>query len=216
MNAAVQRQMMVDGQVRTNEVSGPALLEALYEVPREMFLPKELADVAYIDREAVLAGGRVLLTPMVMAKLIQALVLSPNEKVLDIAGGTGLSAAVMAKAGAKVVALEDNADFTAAAKINFAALDLSNATTATGPLTGGAPEFAPFDAILINGSVDFVSRAILEQLRDHGRLVVIKGQGRSAKAMLYERSGDVYAARNLFDASAPALPDFQKAVEFVF
>ena len=207
---------MVDGQIRTNEVSDPALLEALYTVPREMFVPAEFAAVAYSDLEVSLGTTRSLLTPMVVAKLIQALSLAEGESVLDVAGGTGYSAAVMAKTGARVTALEDDAALSAAARENFASLSLDMVAVRVGSLDGTGGQSKNFDAILVNGAVDSVPASILDQLKDRGRLVVIVGRGRSAKAVQFERRGDVFSSRNLFDAAAPILTAFEKKSEFAF
>eukprot|EP01037_Dinobryon_pediforme_P011910 gene11907-12002_t len=216
MNAEIQRQAMVDGQIRTNEVSDPALLEALYTIPREIFVPAELSAVAYSDLEIPLDSSRSLLMPMVAAKMIQALNLVAGETVLDVAGGTGYSAAVMAKAGADVTALEDSATLSAAAKSNFVKLSLGYITVKTDQLDGSAGQGKAFDAILVNGAVDTIPAKLLEQLKDRGRLVAVVGRGRSAKAVQFERSGDVFSSRNLFDAAAPVLTAFEKQPEFAF
>ena len=216
MNAEIQRQMMVDGQIRTNEVSDPALLEALYTLPRDIFVPAASAAVAYSDLEIQLGHGRALPTPMVAAKLIQALSLLPGEQVHDVAGGPGYSAALMASMGADVVALEDIAELSAAAQANFERLSLNMARSQTGALDGSQIQGALFDAILINGSVDDVPSTLLNLLKDRGRLIVVVGHGRSAKAVQFERCAHDFSARNLFDAAAPALAAFQKKPEFVF
>lgn len=207
MIADTQRQMMVDGQIRTNEVSEPALLEALYSVPREQYVPENAQAIAYSDKEILVAGGHALLTPMVLAKLIQALELSSGNKVLDIGGATGYGAALMTHMGAKVVRLEDAA---------FAQSGSDNVQFIAGDLAKGDAALAPFDAILINGAVDSVPADLLAQLGQGGRLVAVVGRGRSGKAVIYSRNGAAYSSRNLFDASAPALAAFAKPAEFVF
>lgn len=216
MNAEIQRQMMVDGQIRTNEVSDPALLEALYTLPREIFVPDTSVAVAYSDLEIPLGHGRSMPTPMVCAKMIQALSLVPGEKVLDVAGGTGYSAALMARIGAIVTALEDNADLTALAQVNAQRLALTAMTARTGALAEPVNSGEVYDAILVNGSVDDIPINVLNQLKDRGRLIAVVGHGRSAKAVQVERSGGVFSSRNLFDAVAPVLAAFQKKPEFVF
>lgn len=208
--------MMVDGQIRTNEVSDPALLEALYTMPRELFVPEAASAIAYSDLEISLGHGRALPTPMVAAKMIQALSLVPGEKVLDVAGGTGYSAALMASMGADVVALEDSAELANAAHANFDRLSLSAARSLKGALDGSEIQGALYEAILINGAVDDVPSALLNLLKDRGRLVVIVGHGRSAKAVQFERRANDFSSRNLFDAAAPTLVTFNKKPEFVF
>ena len=208
MIAETQRQMMVDGQIRTNEVSNPALLDALYAVPRENFVPQTAQSVAYVDREIEVGAGRFLLSPMVASKLIQALDLRSGDKVLDIAGGSGYSRAIMRLMGAKVTMLEN-------VPPESSIFERAN-DAAHGPLNEGFASGAPFDAILINGSVDFVPKSLLAQLGNGGRLVAIVGQGRSGKAVLYERNGETFSMRSLFDASAPFLREFEHVVDFAF
>lgn len=208
MIADTQRQMMVDCQIRTNEVSDLALLQALYSLPREEYVPKSMQDVAYSDREIEVGQGRFLLSPMVLAKLIQALELRAGEKVLDIAGGNGYGAAVMTSMGAHVLTLE-SAVFEAAPGVD-------GAERMVGPLERGAPDKAPFNTILINGSVDIVPDTLLSQLNLGGRLVTVVGRGRSGKATLFERTGDTFAQKLLFDATAPFLKEFQKVAQFAF
>lgn len=208
MIAETQRQMMVDGQIRTNEVSNPALLDALYAVPRESFVPLSARSVAYVDREIEVGTGRFLLSPMVAAKLIQALDLREGDKVLDIAGGSGYSRAIMERMGAHVTMLENVTPESS--------IDASSIDAVTGPLNEGVASRAPFSAILINGSIDYVSPSLLAQLGKGGRLVAIVGQGRSGKACIFERNGDTFSTRSLFDASAPFLREFERVVDFAF
>jgi protein-L-isoaspartate(D-aspartate) O-methyltransferase len=216
---ARQRQVMVDGQVRVNDVTDPRIIDAMLELPREQFVPKKLQELSYIDediriREAFgAAPARYLIEPMVLAKLVQALEIVPEDRALVIGCATGYSAALMAKLAKEVVALDGEEALAADAR---RILGQSNITIVTGAMTGGWPYAGPYDAILIDGSVEYVPEAITAQLKDGGRLVAVVGTGRSAKALLHVCSGGVVSARPIFDAAIPALPGFARPPQFVF
>jgi protein-L-isoaspartate(D-aspartate) O-methyltransferase len=212
--------MMVDGQVRTSDVTEPGLLAAMLEVPRELFVPADKADVAYLDFDLPVHGhgaaARCLLKPMVLAKLIQAAAVSENDRVLDIACATGYSSAVLAHLAAHVVALDQDAVLARAAESTLNALGIGNVKIATGPLTAGAPADAPYDVIVLNGAAEVVPEALFAQLRDGGRLVCVLRQGAVGRAMLYSAvEGDI-SGRSVFDAAAPLLPGFARPPAFVF
>ena len=115
-DTAAARRMMVDCQVRTADVTNPDLIDAMLDVPRELFVPKPLTDRAYLDSDIAIGDGRVLLKPMVLAKLIQAGQIASTDRVLDVGCGTGYSSAILARLAGSVVALEQDANLAAAAK----------------------------------------------------------------------------------------------------
>ncbi len=213
---AAQRKMMVDGQLRTFDVMDWPVLTAFSDVPRENFLPESLRVMAYADREVDLGNGRKLLAPMILARMIQAANLQEGAQVLDVAGGSGYSAAIFAALGAKVVALEETPDQQAGAHQALG----DTAILTTGYLEAGAPSHAPYDLIFINGAVEEVPSALLHQLKEGGQLLCVlrePGQvGRAAKACVFVRSGDTYGHRELFDASAPNLAAFRRVPQFTF
>jgi protein-L-isoaspartate(D-aspartate) O-methyltransferase len=221
--SAVQRRHMVDGQIRTYDVHEPALLEVLYDLPREVFLPAHLQSFAYADCPLNVGGPekRELLAPMVLARMIQAATLAPEERVLDVAGGTGYTAAIFAKLGAKVTALESDPVLSAQARSNCDRLGLTAVQTIVGPLAEGYRGAAPYDVIFINGAVEQWPKALFEQMAENGRLLLVEMSAsnrpaRSAKATVFVRSGDSVSPRPLFDACAALLQDFRKKAEFVF
>ncbi len=216
---ATARRMMVDGQVRTADVTDHRLIAAMMETPRERFVPQRKADIAYLDLDLPVGEGaapRRLLKPMVLAKLIQAAEIAEADRVLDVGCATGYSSAVLARIARSVVALEEDAALARQAAEAFAAADLSNVRLVIGPLAAGAPGDAPFDAIVMQGATEVAPRGLLGQLRDGGRLVCVEGAGPGAKAMLYRRGGDSYSGRPIFDASAALLPGFAREMAFVF
>jgi protein-L-isoaspartate(D-aspartate) O-methyltransferase len=210
---AQARRMMVDGQVRTADVTDLRIIAAMLEVPRERFAPGREA-IAYLDADLPVASGgagRALLKPMVFAKLVQAAGIGPDDKVLDVGCATGYSTAVLARLAGHVVALDED---TQAAQAMLAGLP--NVTVVAGALNAGWPKEAPYDVIMIEGAAEVVPEKLLDQLKDGGRLLAVVGVVPMGKATIYQRSGGHITAQPLFDAAAPALPGFAKPPAFVF
>jgi protein-L-isoaspartate(D-aspartate) O-methyltransferase len=210
------RRMMVDGQVRTADVTNPDLIAAMLTVPRERFVPAALAEQAYRDGDIALGDGRVLLKPMVLAKLIQAAQVGASDAVLDVGCGTGYSSAVLSRLAGNVVALEQDEILAAQAKTALAAVNAVGVVVATAPLTGGWPGAAPYDIILLNGATEVAPEMLGRQLKPNGRLACIFGRGPTGKAMIYRRIEEHLVGRPVFDAAAPVLPGFVAPPAFVF
>ena len=218
------RRRMVDCQLRTFSVFDEAVLFAVLNTPREVFLDPAAQVVAYSDAVLnVSAGGsrRQELTPMVLARLLQNADVKPTDKVLVVGGGTGYAAAIAARLGGSVVALEADAAFTDAARNALTSLgSLAKVDLTTGPLEAGAPTKGPFDVILVAGAVEEGLEVLLGQLTDGGRLVTIRrseGQtGLAMKAVRYDRVGPDAGLRTIFDATASVLPGFGRKPAFVF
>jgi protein-L-isoaspartate(D-aspartate) O-methyltransferase len=157
-----------------------------------------------------------MLAPMVLARMIQALEIEHGTRVLDVACGLGYSAAVLSELGADLVALESNHTLASATRERLTAFGARNVTVVSGPLGGGYPDRAPYDAILVNGAVEIRPEGLLQQLAEDGRLVCVQGRGRSAKATLHIRAGQAFGLRSLFDAAAPVLAPFEAEPGFVF
>ncbi len=216
------RRGMVDGQVRTNDVTDLRIVAAMLEIPRERFVPEPLRALAYIDDDLVIrpataaAPARYLIEPMVLAKLLQLADIAPDALVLDIGVGTGYSAAVLARLCEQVVALEDDAELAAAANAALSDLAITNVAVLTGPLTAGWPGEAPYDVILLNGSVDVVPPALLAQLKEGGRLVSVVGRGGAGRAAVFTKVGSGASERVVFNAAIPPLPGFEATPRFTF
>jgi protein-L-isoaspartate(D-aspartate) O-methyltransferase len=216
---AQARRMMVDGQIRTSDVTDLRVLAAFGEVPRERFVPPRRQALAYLDLDAPLdeaGGARRLIKPMVLAKLIQAADIGEGDRVLDVACATGYASAILARLAATVVALEEDAALADAAASTLAALGARNVKVVGGALPAGWPREAPYDVILVNGSAEIVPQALLDQLADGGRLVGVVGRAPIGKGTVYRRSGTHVSAHPEFDAVAPPLPGFAKPPAFVF
>lgn len=216
---AQARRMMVDGQIRTSDVTDLRVLAAFDEVPRERFVPPPWQAIAYLDRDVPVqeAGqARRLLKPMVLAKLIQAAEVSEGARVLDVGCATGYSSAILARLAGTVIALEEDAALAEAAERALAAARADNVKVVTGPLAAGWPRAAPYDVILLNGSTEIAPHTLLEQLGDGGRLVGVVGRDPIGRGTVYRRSGTHVSAHAEFDAVAPLLPGFAKLPAFVF
>jgi protein-L-isoaspartate(D-aspartate) O-methyltransferase len=209
--------MMVDGQVRTADVTDRRLLAAMSDLPRERFVPESKAELAYLDLDLPASdgqGSRRLLKPMVLAKLIQMVEIGETDRVLDVGCAGGYSSALVARLAGSVIALEEERSLARIAEHTLA--EFPNVKVVVGPLVTGWPIAEPYDAILMQGATEVVPDALLRQLKDGGRLVCILGPGPQRKAMLYRKvDGDV-SGRPMFDAAAPLLPGFQRTPTFVF
>jgi protein-L-isoaspartate(D-aspartate) O-methyltransferase len=216
IDTAAARRLMVEGQVRTADVSNAALLDAMMTIPRERFLPPAQAPLAYVDIDVPIGNGRALLKPMVLAKLLQAAGVRDTDRVLDVACGTGYSSAVLARLAGSVIALEEDAELARQAKEALASTATERVTVAVGSLTAGWPAAAPYDVILINGAIEVVPPALAHQLKPDGRLACVYGRPPAGKAMMYRMIEGRPVGRPAFDAAAPLLADFIAPPAFVF
>ncbi len=219
---AVARRMMVDGQIRPNDVTDLRIIAAMLELPRERFLPLAKADLAYLDFEIPILEGadgrptRCMLKPMLLAKLIQAASIQEKDVVLDVGSATGYSSAILARLSHSVIALDEEPSLAARAKENLAAFGVGNALVTIGPLVNGWPAGGPYDVILLQGTTEIEPRPLFTQLRDGGRLVCVRGGSAAGKAMVYRRVGADVSGRPIFDATAAVLPGFTAIPAFVF
>ena len=215
LDAAKARRFMVDGQVRTADVTDPDMVEAMLSLPRERFMPAGKAALAYLDSDIPLAKDRALLKPMVLAKLIQAAQVARGDRVLDVGCGTGYSTALLAHIAGSAVGLEEDVDLAARAREALASVG-ARAEVVVGPLTAGWPAGTPYDVILLNGATEIVPETLGAQLKPDGRLACIYGRSPVGKAMIYRLSEGRLVGRPVFDAAAPVLPGFAAAPQFVF
>jgi len=214
------RRNMVDTQLRTYDVSSKRVLDAVDEVARERYLPEELSALAYADQTVTLrlpgCAPRVLLQPMVVARMIQAADVAAGEKVLCVAGGPGYAAAVMSAMGAHVTLLESADGLAAQALRALAADGVAGVQVVAGPLGEGHAEAAPYDVILVEGAMEVEPSGLLAQLADGGRLVAIVGAGRAGRVVVFNQTGESIGRRSVFDAAAATLPEFQAPPGFRF
>ena len=217
------RRTMVDRQLRTFDVTNVDVLSAVLDTPREPFVDGDLDSLIYSDARLEARGAsarRPLLAPMFVARALQLAEISKSDRVLDVAGGPGYSAAIAARLAGSVVALEDDEAFVARARAAFADLGLGNAEALRGDLAAGPAGADVFDVILINGAVETRPEGLLAKLADGGRLLAVEpgagGSRGASRFVLFTRSGDSIGTRALFGAAADVLPVFAAPREFVF
>lgn len=217
MDFAKARRNMVESQLRTNRVIDPAIVDAMGSVPREKFVPENLASVAYVDEDLALGNGRFLMEPMVFGRLLQEARPNSDDATLLIGCGSGYAAVVLGKLCGAVFALESDSAIAAKGSALFSSHGADNVVVVEGPLEKGWSDEAPYSLILFDGSVAEVPKAILDQLGENGRIVaVVAADGGPGRATLFEKRGGFFSRRALFDANTPVLPEFVKPAGFVF
>jgi len=216
MDFARARDIMVESQVRTSDVTDPRILHAMRTLPRERFAPAAKRAFAYGDLELDVAPGRTLMRPRDLAKLIQSLAPDRHHRALEIAGATGYGAAVLAHCCERVITLDPDADLSFAANAAIESCALANVNAVSTKAIDGWGDEAPYDIIVLNGSAEIVPEAWLNQLAPGGRLGVIVRHGPAGSARIYTKSGDAFAYRAVFDAAPPVAPGLQKPAQFAF
>ena len=211
-----RREAMVDTQVRPSDVTRLPIIEALLAVPREEFVPVNLREAANIGENLPLGPGRTILEPRTFAKMLEAVDLGPGDLVLDLGCGLGYSAAVMARMADAVAAVEEIDGMASEALATLAEQGVDNVVVETAPLTDGAPQHGPYDAIVIEGAVEQIPGTILDQLKEGGRIVALFAEGKLGVARIGYKIEGAVSWRFLFNASAPVLPGFARAPEFEF
>ncbi|NOR60875.1 MAG: protein-L-isoaspartate O-methyltransferase [Rhodobacteraceae bacterium] len=213
---AAVREAMVDGQVRPSDVTLYPVIEAMLTVPREDYVPEALREIAYIGDHLPLADRRVVLDARVMAKMLETLAIQPNELVLDIGAGLGLSSALIAHLSEAVIALESDETLANDAEVQLAKHGVDNAIVETGTLVEGAPKHGPYDVIVIEGGVGEVPQSLIDQLKTGGRMAAIMMDGALGRCMLGRKTANGMDWRWSFDGAAPVLPGFEKQTIFAF
>ncbi|MBN9255189.1 MULTISPECIES: protein-L-isoaspartate O-methyltransferase [unclassified Mesorhizobium] len=215
-----RRVKMVDGQVRTTDVTNAPLIEAMLTVPREAFVSAGQRDIAYIDEDIRIGGangaGRYLMEPSPFAKLLQLAEIDASDSALDVGCGTGYASAVLSRLAKSVVALESDPALAESASSTLSTLGYDNVTVVQGPLAQGQAAKAPYNVIFVGGSVEEVPAALLDQLAEGGRLVAVEGQGNSGLARLFFKAGGVVTGRRAFNAAIKPLPGFERSHAFEF
>lgn len=216
MDFGTARKNMIESQLRTNRIIDGALLEVMADVPRERFVPQDLQAVAYVDEDLPVGGGRFLMEPTIFACLVQEAAIQPADVVLDIGSGTGYSVAVLSRLAGTVFALESDPALAAGASDLYAEIAPDNVVPIEGPLAEGCAEHAPFDVILVEGAVDQVPEAILDQLGEGGRLVTVVLENGVGRVTVIHKRGGHRSHRVVRDANIPLLAEFSRPSEFVF
>lgn len=222
LSFSTARQFMVDSQLRPTKVTHPAVLEAMRRIPRERFLPGNLAALAYADQDVDLGGGRFLMAPLAFARLAQLITPAEGERILVVGSGCGYGAAVLAACGARVTALDSDEALLAAGRAIHLELGLT-ITSQIGDVAAGLPGAQAWDGIVIEGMVPAIPARFATQLRPGtGRLVTVRvsqsvpGAMPTGVAVIGERQGENLAVTPAFDCTTAPLAGFAPVPEFEF
>ncbi|MEN8895524.1 MAG: protein-L-isoaspartate O-methyltransferase [Yoonia sp.] len=209
-----RRTMMVDTQVRPSDVTKFPIIDAMLSVQREAFVPASLREAAYVGENIQLSDDRVVLEPRTFAKILDAMMIEPNHVALDLGCGLGYSTAVLAAMCDFVVAVEDDESLASAAQETLTAQGVDNAAVMTGPLVEGSAKSGPYDIITVQGAVADVPDALLEQLREGGRIACIFAEGALGVVRIGHKIDGRVNWRFAFNAGAPVLSGFGKQAAF--
>lgn len=205
---AQRRVTMVDTQVRPSDVTKFPIIDAMLTIPREMFVPADKRELAYVGEHVALGDGRFVLEPRLLAKMLEAANIQNGELVLDIGAGLGYSAALAAHIADAVIAVEDSAARVTDAENALGEAGIDNVAVIEGALSEGAVKSAPYDVILIQGGVEQVPDSLIEQLKDGGRIVAIFLDGALGEVRVGYFIDGAISWRFAFNGTAPLLPGF--------
>lgn len=211
---ATRRTMMVDTQVRPSDVTKYPIIAAMLSVPREAFVPAQMREAAYAGEHVTLGGGRVVLDPRTLAKLLDALDIQGTETVLDIGCGLGYSSAIIARMAEAVVAVEEDEKLATEAQRALSAQGVDNAAVNHGKLAAGAPKAGPYDVIVLQGAAEVISDTLVSQLKEGGRIGALFMEGNLGVARVGYKIDGRITWRQVFNASAPVLPGFEMRKAF--
>ncbi|MDZ4093339.1 MAG: protein-L-isoaspartate O-methyltransferase [Paracoccaceae bacterium] len=211
-----RRTVMVDTQVRPSDVTKFPIIEAMLAIPREVYVPSDKREAAYVGENVRIAPGRVVLEPRSFAKLLDALDVQPGELVLDLGCGLGYSTAVIARLAEAVIAVEEDEAMAAEAQRTLSAENVDNAAVIVGPLQNGAAKHGLYDVIILEGGVEVMPEALLAQLKDGGRIGCIFMEAALGVARIGYKIDGLITWRPVFNASAPVLAGFEARRGFAF
>lgn len=208
------RAAMVDCQIRPSDVTKYPIIEAMLKIRREEFVPSDLRKVAYAGEHISLGGGRVVMDPRVLSKMLDALEIGPDHLVLEIGSGLGYGAAVIGHLAEAVIAVEEDEALAAEAEAKLSDEAVDNAVVIKGALVDGAAKHGPYDVIVLNGGVEVIPETLLGQLKEGGRMGAVFMDGNAGQFRVGVQTASGLAWRAVFDATAPLLPGFAKNAEF--
>jgi len=217
MNIEQARFNMIEQQIRTWEVLDPAVLELLFEVKRERFVPPEHASLAFADLEIPLAHGEAMMQPKVEARIVQELALQPHETVYEVGTGSGYLTALLARRARHVTSAEIHQDLKARAAASLSAAGIRNVTLLEGDSAGRPLAEAQYDAIVITGSIPVLPQGFVERLAVGGRLFAVVGDPPVMKATLVRQpDAGSYQAIELFETLLKPLVNAPQPSRFRF
>ena len=217
MNIEQARFNMIEQQIRPWEVLDPQVLDLLFVVKREDFVPAAYRNLAFADMEIPIGSGQVMLAPRVEARLLQELGIKKTDKVLEIGTGSGYMAALLAARAEHVITIESRPELAAFARENLERAGVTNVTVEVGDGANGWASRGPYDAIVVSGSVPVLPEALLKQLRVGGRLAIIVGEAPVMEAQLITCTAEgTYNTVNLFETVVPPLSSVAAKDAFSF
>ncbi|MDP2822378.1 MAG: protein-L-isoaspartate O-methyltransferase [Sulfuritalea sp.] len=218
MNFEQARFNMIEQQLRPGKVLNPDVLDVLFVVKREEFVPPAYRRLAFADTQIPLAGaaGASMFAPRVEAHALQALAMKKHENVLEVGTGSGYMAALLGAHADHVWSVEIDAELAGVARENLRRAGVTNVSVEIGNGLAGLPVHAPYDAVMISGAVASVPQALLDQLKPGGRLFAIEGSAPVMEAVLYTRVGEDFRRLAVFETVAAPLRDAVPAPAFVF
>ena len=207
---------MVESQVKPGGVRNMKIWDIMSQVPRELFVGKDHAAIAYMDKSVSQSFDRKLIAPLTFALLVELAEIQPNDLILDIACGTGYSTAVLSALGGGVVGVEQDSELADKGSQILLDLDVDNGVIVTGAHAEGQAKQGPYDVILINGFVPKVPASLLAQLNDKGRLVCVSEHNQTASGMVFTKINDSISVRAAFEMITEQVPGFEKEEAFSF
>jgi protein-L-isoaspartate(D-aspartate) O-methyltransferase len=212
-NYEQMRRAMIASQLRTTGVNDPRVLAAIGDVARERFVPAERRGIAYAETLVPLGQGRWLNSPMALGKLLAEALPQPTERALVVGAASGYSAAVLDRLVGSVVALEEDPKLVAAAK---PVLKDTAVKLVEGPLAKGYKRGAPYDLILIDGAVETIPQALIDQLADGGRIAAGIVENGVQRLAIGRRAGEGFGMIAFADVASAPLPGFERPRRFTF
>lgn len=217
MNLEQARFNMVEQQIRPWDVLDQAVLNLLFELRREEFVPQQHRALAFVDMEIPLGHGEVMLAPRVEARMVQELAIRPTDRILEVGSGSGYTTALLSRLGGHVVSVEIVPELKAFAERNLADHGIHNVTLELGDAARGWPQHGPYDVILLTGSTPLLPEAFQQSLAPGGRLLAVVGEAPVMTAQLISRVDErSFSAVALFETCIPALRNAWQPERFVF
>jgi protein-L-isoaspartate(D-aspartate) O-methyltransferase len=208
---------MIEQQIRPADVLDSKVLDVISSVPREIYVPTEYRELAFADTNIPIDHEQTMMSPILEARLLQALNITATDKILEIGTGTGYLTALLAKLGQHVISLEIYESLKNSAQQRLAAQNVDNVTILNEDGAQGWPDEGPYDVIAVTGSMPLHTDILENQLKLNGRLFVIEGSSPSMSVMLVTRiSEQEFQRESLFETVLPALENVEIAAKFEF
>ena len=216
MDSHLLNKNMIDGQIKPIGGMQKNILQAFSSVNRDDFVPQNLKDNCYSEKNLFLKRDRFVLKANLIAKIISALNISNEENVLVIGSSTGYSSAIISRLAETVISIEEDQELLDFSEEAIKKNGIDNIVFINNPMIEGCSEQGPFNAIIIEGAIDEVPPKILNQLEDNGRLIAMINNKGVSNVIEYQKKNNIFTDRFLFSCTAPRLKCFDKRKSFSF